>query len=167
MPQLCEVVRRQIPFASCQAVVRNTLTDDRHLLHPRAVVRSAFLRLSCCWLSVRSVMDALWRCRRAAEYWPLVMDIARRNNLKRIVRCGQIMGRSEEGEMSAAQIFYPCMQCADIFFLKVQLASMRYRQQCCVRLPRVAVSAKHDQLISLLQCQPCGSKEAAPSTIRS
>jgi tyrosyl-tRNA synthetase len=53
------------------------------------------------------------------------MDIARRNNLKRIVRCGQIMGRSEEGEMSAAQIFYPCMQCADIFFLKVQLCAMR------------------------------------------
>ena len=49
------------------------------------------------------------------------MDIARRNNLKRIVRCGQIMGRSEEGEMSAAQIFYPCMQCADIFFLKVSV----------------------------------------------
>jgi tyrosyl-tRNA synthetase len=51
------------------------------------------------------------------------MDIARRNNLKRIVRCGQIMGRSEEGEMSAAQIFYPCMQCADIFFLKVGVHS--------------------------------------------
>jgi len=56
---------------------------------------------------------------RAAEYWPLVMDVARRNNLKRIVRCGQIMGRTENDDMSAAQIFYPCMQCADIFFLKV------------------------------------------------
>lgn len=29
------------------------------------------------------------------------------------------MGRSEQDELTAAQIFYPCMQCADIFFLKV------------------------------------------------
>jgi tyrosyl-tRNA synthetase len=29
------------------------------------------------------------------------------------------MGRKENEEMSAAQIMYPCMQCADIFFLKV------------------------------------------------
>ncbi|RAL45365.1 hypothetical protein DM860_013761 [Cuscuta australis] len=56
---------------------------------------------------------------RAHEYWPLVMDIARRNTLPRILRCGQIMGRSEQDELTAAQIFYPCMQCADIFFLKV------------------------------------------------
>lgn len=34
-------------------------------------------------------------------------------------RCSQIMGRSEQDELTAAQILYPCMQCADIFFLKV------------------------------------------------
>ncbi|XWS19223.1 hypothetical protein CRYUN_Cryun32bG0112500 [Craigia yunnanensis] len=55
---------------------------------------------------------------RASEYWPLVMDIARRNKLPRIMRCCQIMGRSsEQDELSAAQILYPCMQCADIFSL--------------------------------------------------
>ena len=59
-------------------------------------------------------------CSRAAEYWPLVMDVARRNTVKRIIRCSQIMGRSGEGEMPGAQIFYPCMQCADIFFLKAR-----------------------------------------------
>ncbi|KAG8086785.1 hypothetical protein GUJ93_ZPchr0010g9561 [Zizania palustris] len=57
--------------------------------------------------------------KRANEYWPLVMDIARKNNVKRIMRCCQIMGRSDSEELTAAQIFYPCMQCADIFFLKV------------------------------------------------
>lgn len=36
-------------------------------------------------------------------------------------RCVQIMGRSETDELSAAQILYPCMQCADIFFLEVFL----------------------------------------------
>jgi tyrosyl-tRNA synthetase len=56
---------------------------------------------------------------RANEYWPLVMDIACKNNVKRIMRCCQIMGRNDSDELTAAQIFYPCMQCADIFFLKV------------------------------------------------
>ena len=27
-----------------------------------------------------------------SEYWTLVMDVARKNNLKRILRCSQIMG---------------------------------------------------------------------------
>lgn len=37
----------------------------------------------------------------------------------RILRCTQIMGRSETDDLSPAQIIYPCMQCTDIFFLKV------------------------------------------------
>ncbi|KAL4603837.1 hypothetical protein ACB092_10G152400 [Castanea dentata] len=68
-------------------------------------------------------VEFLWSSKeinsRAHEYWPLVMDIARRNTISRITRCGQIMGRSEKEELTAAQIFYPCMQCADVFFLKV------------------------------------------------
>ena len=35
------------------------------------------------------------------------------------MRCCTIMGRKESDDLSAAQIFYPCMQCADVFFLKV------------------------------------------------
>ncbi|AQK50834.1 Tyrosine--tRNA ligase 1 cytoplasmic [Zea mays] len=59
--------------------------------------------------------------KRAHEYWPIVMDIARKNNVKRIMRCCQIMGRSDQDDLTAAQIFYPCMQCADIFFLKASI----------------------------------------------
>ncbi|VFQ67329.1 unnamed protein product [Cuscuta campestris] len=66
---------------------------------------------------------------RAHEYWPLVMDIARRNTLPRILRCGQIMGRSKEDELIAAQIFYPCMQCADIFFLKADICQFGMDQR--------------------------------------
>ncbi|VFQ67324.1 unnamed protein product [Cuscuta campestris] len=66
---------------------------------------------------------------RAHEYWPLVMDIARRNTLPRILRCGQIMGRSEQDELTAAQIFYPCMQCADIFFLKADICQLGMDQR--------------------------------------
>lgn len=50
---------------------------------------------------------------RPSEYWSLVLDIARRNNLSRIIRCSQIMGRSSKDDLSAAQIFYPCMQVRD------------------------------------------------------
>lgn len=57
---------------------------------------------------------------RANEYWLRVMDIARRFNVPRIMRCCTIMGRNESDDLSAAQIFYPCMQCADIFHLKVR-----------------------------------------------
>ncbi|KAE8710892.1 Pseudouridine synthase family protein [Hibiscus syriacus] len=66
---------------------------------------------------------------RASEYWPLVMDIARRNKLPRIMRCCQIMGRSEQDELSAAQILYPCMQCADIFFLKADICQLGMDQR--------------------------------------
>ena len=59
--------------------------------------------------------------KRPDEYWSLVMDIAKTNTVTRIKRCCTIMGRKESEELSAAQIMYPCMQCADIFFLKVRL----------------------------------------------
>ena len=54
-----------------------------------------------------------------------MLNIGRSFNLNRIRKCTQIMGREESDDLSAAQIFYPCMQCADIFFLKVILFSGR------------------------------------------
>ncbi len=102
--------------------------------------------------------------KRPDEYWTLVMDIARKNSLKRIIRCAhgcgcgcaalqpegdvrfsvawpcwwwcvcrrrcsQIMGRNESDDLSAAQIFYPCMQCADIFFLKADICQLGLDQR--------------------------------------
>ncbi len=63
------------------------------------------------------------------EYWLLVMDIARRFNLTRIKRCSQIMGRQESDELMASQIFYPCMQCADIFHLKADICQLGLDQR--------------------------------------
>jgi tyrosyl-tRNA synthetase len=62
--------------------------------------------------------------KRPNEYWSLVIDIARKNTYDRIVRCSQIMGRSEKESLYAAQIMYPCMQCADIFFLKADICQL-------------------------------------------
>lgn len=36
-----------------------------------------------------------------------------------LISCMPIMGLSETEELSAAQILYVCMQCADTFFLEV------------------------------------------------
>ncbi|KAK9983543.1 hypothetical protein SO802_033068 [Lithocarpus litseifolius] len=78
-------------------------------------------------------VEFLWSSKeinsRAHEYWPLVMDIARRNTVTRITRCGQIMGRSDKEELTAAQIFYPCMQCADVFFLKADICQLGMDQR--------------------------------------
>jgi len=63
------------------------------------------------------------------EYWKRVINIARNNTVKRILRCSQIMGRSESEELSAAQIFYPCMQCSDIFQLKADITQLGMDQR--------------------------------------
>jgi len=67
--------------------------------------------------------------KRPGEYWMLVMDIARRSTLSRIKRCSTIMGRGEGDDMPAAQIMYPCMQCADIFFLKANICQLGMDQR--------------------------------------
>ncbi|MFH0961504.1 MAG: tyrosine--tRNA ligase [archaeon] len=63
------------------------------------------------------------------EYWKLVMQIARNSTLNRIIRCGQIMGRKESEVMQASQILYPCMQAADIFYLKADICQLGLDQR--------------------------------------
>lgn len=63
------------------------------------------------------------------EYWKIVMTVARNNTVKRMLRCAQIMGRSESESLSAAQILYPCMQAADIFYLKADIAQLGMDQR--------------------------------------
>ena len=63
------------------------------------------------------------------EYWKKVVNIARNNTVNRILRCSQIMGRSENESLSAAQILYPCMQCADIFHLKADITQLGMDQR--------------------------------------
>lgn len=63
------------------------------------------------------------------EYWKKVVQIARSSTVQRIVRCSQIMGRAESDQLSAAQIFYPCMQCADVFHLKADITQLGMDQR--------------------------------------
>jgi tyrosyl-tRNA synthetase len=63
------------------------------------------------------------------DYWKKVMQIARNSTVKRVLRCGQIMGRKESEVQQASQIIYPCMQAADIFELKADIAQLGMDQR--------------------------------------
>ncbi len=63
------------------------------------------------------------------EYWKTVMNIARTTTLNRILRTTQIMGRSEKDSLQASQIFYPCMQAADIFHLNADICQLGMDQR--------------------------------------
>jgi len=63
------------------------------------------------------------------EYWKKVVTIARANTVSRMKRCAQIMGRKESDSLSAAQILYPAMQCADIFHLEADITQLGMDQR--------------------------------------
>lgn len=67
--------------------------------------------------------------KRADEYWSLVLDISSKFTTSRVQRCTQIMGRTEGSDLYCSQIFYPVMQCADIFFLGVDICSLGLDQR--------------------------------------
>eukprot|EP01086_Lenisia_limosa_P011779 TRINITY_DN3837_c0_g1_i1.p2 TRINITY_DN3837_c0_g1~~TRINITY_DN3837_c0_g1_i1.p2 ORF type:complete len:417 (-),score=164.26 TRINITY_DN3837_c0_g1_i1:40-1290(-) len=108
------------------------------------------------------------------EYWLMVMDIARRNSLNRITKCCQIMGRLENN-LSAAQIFYPCMQCADIFFLKADICQLGMDQRKVnmlareyaeeLKLKHKPVILSHPMMMGLAQGQEKMSKSDPNSAI--
>ena len=117
--------------------------------------------------------------KRADEYWSLVIDIARKFNITRIKKCGQIMGRSEGDDVPTSQILYPCMQCADIFFLKADICqlgldqrkvNMLAREYChcddkCIEIKEKPVIISHHMLMGLKQGQVKMSKSDPNSAI--
>ncbi len=58
-----------------------------------------------------------------SNYWALVLKVAKKLTLARVKRATTIMGRkSSEAELDFSKLIYPCMQVADIFYLKVDIA---------------------------------------------
>lgn len=99
------------------------------------------------------------------DYWKKVMQVARHSTLKRVVRCSQIMGRSEDEALQASQILYPCMQAADIFHLKADICQLGMDQRKVNMLAREIgkklgywepVSVHHHMLMGLGQPPPPG-----------
>lgn len=112
---------------------------------------------------------------RSSEYWSLVFDIATKNSLNRVLRCTQIMGRSETDDLTSAQIFYPVMQCADIFFLKADICQLGMDQRKVNMLAREYCDASkrkfkpiilsHHMLMGLAEGQAKMSKSDPGSAI--
>jgi tyrosyl-tRNA synthetase len=85
---------------------------------------------NACGLDTKKV-EFVWASELVAEpeYWKKVMGIAVNSTVKRITRCSQIMGRKESEALSASQIFYPCMQAADIFHLECDITQLGMDQR--------------------------------------
>jgi tyrosyl-tRNA synthetase len=63
------------------------------------------------------------------DYWKIVMQVARNSTVKRLLRCSQIMGRTEADAQQGSQVLYPMMQCADIFYLKADICQLGMDQR--------------------------------------
>ena len=63
------------------------------------------------------------------KYWFNVLQIALRNSISRIKRCGQIMGRTASDELMSSQILYPIMQANDVYMLKCDMTSLGLDQR--------------------------------------
>ena len=113
--------------------------------------------------------------KKGREYWQNVINIATHNNVKRIIRCCQIMGRKNNEALTAAQIMYPCMQCTDIFFLGADITSlgmdqrkvnMLAREYCDeVHIKNKPIIVSHHMLKGLLKDAPKMSKSMPETAI--
>jgi len=103
---------------------------DGNLEHIQKVGQYLIEVWKACDMDLKNV-EFVWAndAMKDPEYWKIVMKVARNNTVKRIVRCSQIMGRSENEALQASQIFYPCMQCADIFYLNADITQLGMDQR--------------------------------------
>mgnify|MGYP000036803428 CR=1 FL=1 len=83
-------------------------------------------------------VEIVWANDVAADkdYWKLVISVAKEATLKRFLRCLPIMGRQEGELQEAAQLFYPAMQVADIFYLGVDICQLGLDQRRANMLAR-------------------------------
>src|SRR5438309_179714 len=74
---------------------------------------------------IRTTGEYFWASDLAdrKEYWERVLRVARTVSTQRVLRAIPIMGRDMKStDTDAAAIFYPCMQAADIFEMRLDVA---------------------------------------------
>lgn len=76
-------------------------------------------------------VEVLWTSDAAsnAEYWKKVITVAQNSTLARTQRALTIMGRTTKDLVQTAQLFYPMMQVADIFWLDVDICQLGLDQR--------------------------------------
>ena len=113
-----------------------------------------------------SKVEVLWTSEAAAddEYWKKVITVAQNSTLAMTQRAITIMGRTSKELIQTAQLFYPMMQVADIFWLDVDICQLGLDQRRANILAREVaermkwkkpVAVHHHMLIGLQ-----GKKEA-------
>jgi tyrosyl-tRNA synthetase len=78
-----------------------------------------------------SKVEILWTSEAAKneEYWKKVITVAQNSTLARAQRALTIAGRTTKDAVSTAQLFYPMMQVADIFWLDVDICQLGVDQR--------------------------------------
>ncbi|MBI3859874.1 MAG: tyrosine--tRNA ligase [Thaumarchaeota archaeon] len=78
-----------------------------------------------------SKVEVLWTSEAAAdeEYWKKVIAVAQNSTLARTQRAITIMGRTSRDLIQTAQLLYPMMQVADIFWLDVDICQLGLDQR--------------------------------------
>jgi tyrosyl-tRNA synthetase len=109
------------------ALMNNKMDGDLEKIN---IVGDYFIEVwKACGMDMENVEFLLASEHMDQDYWLKVIRIGNKNTVKRITRCAQIMGRKENESLSASQIFYPCMQAADIFHLNVDIAQLGMDQR--------------------------------------
>lgn len=102
------------------------------------------------------------------DFWADVIKVAERTTMQRIMRTLTIMGRKESETLTAAQLFYPAMQAADMKALDVDIAHAGMDQRKVHMLARdvfpklgweTPVAVHHRLLPGLLKPQRQGFEE--------
>lgn len=121
-------VKFKMLVADWHAMANNKLDGD--LKKIQTVGKYMIEVWKACGMDLKNV-EFIWSndLIKNPEYWHLVVQIARKSTVKRIMRCAQIMGRSEKDALQASQILYPCMQAADIFYLNADIAQLGMDQR--------------------------------------
>ncbi|GCC10142.1 tyrosyl-tRNA synthetase [archaeon] len=88
------------------------------------------------------------------EYWKKVVLVARNHTLRRTMRSLAIAGRGEDISQPTAFVFYPSMQCADIFHIKADICQLGMDQRKVNMLAREIASKK--ALVQHLNYSGCG-----------
>ena len=76
-------------------------------------------------------VEVLWTsdAARKEEYWKKVITVAQNSTLARAQRALTIAGRTTKDSVQTAQLFYPMMQVADIFWLDVDICQLGLDQR--------------------------------------
>ncbi len=105
-------------------------------------------------------VDVLWTSDavKDVDYWKRVVTVAQNSTLARTQRAVTIMGRTSKELIQTAQLFYPMMQVADVFWLDVDICQLGLDQrranvlarEVAVRLKwKKPVAVHHHMLIGL------------------